>query len=156
METRKPNILFATPCYGGMISSTTTMSYMKLIKKLENRKIRHKIQFLNNQSLITKARNQFVSYFLERRQYTHLMFIDADMGFEAETFLELLSTNKLLTGCPYPAKTINWEKMFSKIQSVKNSNNLLEYGTEYVGKETSERNEPNITLENVGSNIPNE
>ena len=43
--------------------------------------------------------------------------------------------------------------MFSKIQSVKNSNNLLEYGTEYVGKETSERNEPNITLENVGSNM---
>ena len=59
--------------------------------------------------MVTKARNKLVEYFLEDN-YTHLMFIDSDMGFHYETILKLLNFDKPIVGCTYPVKKINWHR----------------------------------------------
>jgi len=71
--------------------------------------------FLFNESLITRARNYCADEFM-RSDATHLMFIDSDIGFDANDVIALLglsATNEdyhVLCG-PYPKKTIAWEKI---------------------------------------------
>jgi hypothetical protein len=49
---------------------------------------------MGNESLITRARNTLVSQFLDADKkdpdsFTHLMFIDSDIGFNGEAFYKV-------------------------------------------------------------------
>jgi hypothetical protein len=71
--------------------------------------------FLFNESLITRARNYCVDEFM-RSDAEHLMFIDADIGFNPQDVIALmaLQTNDEkyeIIGGPYPKKCISWEKI---------------------------------------------
>ncbi len=66
-------------------------------------------------SLIARARNYLVDEFL-RSDYTHLLFIDADIAFDANDILMLLALNKDVVGAPYPKKSINWGNIFKAIK----------------------------------------
>jgi len=71
--------------------------------------------YLFNESLITRARNYCMDEFI-RSDCTHMIFIDSDIGFNAQdiiTFLALMSEDSeydILCG-PYPKKCISWEKV---------------------------------------------
>jgi hypothetical protein len=69
-----------------------------------------KFSFLFNESLITRARNYLVDEFL-RSGYTHMLFIDADVHFNAQDVVALLALDKEVIGGPYPKKTINWKNV---------------------------------------------
>jgi hypothetical protein len=81
-----------------------------------------KYYFLFNESLIQRARNYIVDEFL-RSDCTHLLFIDADIGFDPRDALALLALQisdpeKYDVVCgPYPKKTIAWEKVSAAAQS---------------------------------------
>ena len=126
-------ILFATPCYGGLINSRTALNYIEVVKELDKRKIKHDIKFLVNSSLVTKGRNILTAHMLEDKSFTHLMFIDADMGFHTSTFFKLLDLDKHVVGCPYPAKLINWGKMYKNIDNIKSPNDLIKNSVNHVG-----------------------
>jgi hypothetical protein len=70
---------------------------------------------LFNESLITRARNYCVDEFL-RSDCTHMMFIDADIGFNANDVLALMALQSdeseydIISG-PYPKKCLAWEKI---------------------------------------------
>jgi hypothetical protein len=96
--------------------------------------------FLFNESLVQRARNYVVDEFL-RSNCTHLMFIDADIGFNAKDVLSLLAIQvsepekyQIVTG-PYPKKTIAWEKVKNAVKSGKGDENpadLAFYSADYV------------------------
>ena len=75
-----------------------------------------------NESLVQKARNLCVDAFLQS-DYTHFLFIDADIGFTAQdalTLLYLVLSDKeekydVLAG-PYPKKEISWKKVKMAIE----------------------------------------
>jgi hypothetical protein len=67
-----------------------------------------KFSFLFNESLITRARNYLVDEFLRSQGFTHLLFIDSDIGFDPNGVLELIAIDKDIIGGPYPKKSINW------------------------------------------------
>jgi hypothetical protein len=69
-----------------------------------------KFSFLFNESLITRARNYLVDEFL-RSECTHMLFIDADIHFNAQDVVALLALDKDVIGGPYPKKTINWKNV---------------------------------------------
>jgi hypothetical protein len=46
--------------------------------------------FRHGDSLVTRARNDCVAYFLSYPQFTHLFWIDADIGYSPEAALRLL------------------------------------------------------------------
>jgi hypothetical protein len=59
-------------------------------------------------SLVTRVRNDCVAFFLSRPQYTHLFWIDADIGFSpAAAFRLLLSGHEIAAGV-YPLKREDW------------------------------------------------
>ena len=115
-ELRKRKILVATPMYGGMCTGQYTKSTADLAKLAMQYQMTIDFFYLFNESLITRARNYCADEFLRNEVYTHLMFIDSDIGFNPQDVLSLAaiadpeSDKDILCG-PYPKKTISWEKI---------------------------------------------
>lgn len=114
-ELRKRKIFVATPMYGAMCTGQYAKSSIDLGMLASKYGVEISFYYLFNESLITRARNYLADEFL-RSGCTHLMFIDADIGFDPNDVLALAaiadpnSDKDILCG-PYPKKTIAWEKV---------------------------------------------
>lgn len=118
-EVLKNRKLFvATPMYGGQCSGLFARSMADLSALCQKYNIQLRIYFLFNESLITRGRNYCADEFM-RSGDTHLMFIDSDIGFNANDVIALLALQSenhendeydILCG-PYPKKCISWEKI---------------------------------------------
>jgi hypothetical protein len=64
------------------------------------------METMTNESLITRARNTLTAKFLTNPDSTHLMFIDADIGWEPWHLLVMLNADKDVIGGLYPMKSI--------------------------------------------------
>ncbi len=105
-------LVVATPCFGGQVSSIYTASLFKLQIALRSYSdIKLKLEMQQNDALITRARANLVSAFLDDPAATHLLFIDADIGFEPEQVLRLLACGADVCAGVYPIKRIDWEKI---------------------------------------------
>jgi len=62
---------------------------------------------IGNESLITRGRNSVISYFYSAVGLSHLLFLDADIYFNADGFMRLLSLNKDVIGVPVALKGFN-------------------------------------------------
>ena len=102
---RKHNIFFATPCYGGMITDQFFLSMFRVAQTLMTHGINFRLTTLRNESLITRARNILTAMFLES-ECSHLMFIDADIEFDAESILRALAYDKPIMAAAYPKKAL--------------------------------------------------
>ena len=61
--------------------------------------------------MITRARASLISQFLDDANATHLLFIDADIGFEPEQVLRLVQCGAEVCAAVYPVKRIDWDKV---------------------------------------------
>ena len=60
------------------------------------------------ESLVTRARNTLVANFLDDEHATHLLFVDADIGFSPTIIKRMLDFDHEVVCAPYPMKLINW------------------------------------------------
>jgi len=111
-KLRKNKLFVATPMYGGMNHGLYMKSCLDLQSVMSKYNIETKFSFLFNESLITRARNYLVDEFL-RTDYTHMLFIDSDIHFNAQDVVALMALDKDVIGAPYPKKSINWENVVS-------------------------------------------
>ena len=103
-DLRKKKIFVATPMYGGQCSGMYTKACCDLATTATKYQIDLKYFYLFNESLITRARNYCVDEFL-RSDYTHLMFIDADICYDPNyvlTLAALCDETKPIVGGIYP------------------------------------------------------
>ena len=68
-------------------------------------------------SLITRARQTLVTHFLDKPDATHLLFVDADIGFEPEQVFRLVNFGADVTGAVYPLKRIDWSLMRGAVEA---------------------------------------
>jgi hypothetical protein len=110
------NLVVATPCFGGQISVRYAGSLFKLQKRVRAYDdLDLKILFKDGDALITRARASLVAQFLDDPQATHLLFVDADIGFEPEQVIRLIECGADLCAAVYPIKRIDWDKVKSVI-----------------------------------------
>tara|TARA_R110000803_G_C11979387_1_gene320548 strand:- start:589 stop:1380 length:792 start_codon:yes stop_codon:yes gene_type:complete len=109
-------IFVGTPCYGGMITVNYFESCLRLATVASANKVELQFATIGNESLVTRARNTLVQLFMDGPDYTHLLFIDADIGFQAETVMRMLDLDKDIVTGVYPRKTIDWTKAIKKIK----------------------------------------
>ena len=107
---RTTKVHIAMPCYGGMLTESTFMSFIKWANTARQLNIDWTLETMVNESLISRARNTLTAKFLHMEDATHLMFIDADIGWEPWHLLVLLNRDVDVIGGLYPMKTmpIKW------------------------------------------------
>jgi hypothetical protein len=130
MNGGKIDVLVGTPCYGGVVTQTYMQSYLALQEACRERGIGLDLMLLGGDSLITRARNQIAAWFLEKKRFTHLMFIDADIGFESAQFMQLVDRNVDIAAGIYPLKRIDWEKV--RERAVRGDSDLETASLNYV------------------------
>ena len=94
------------PCYGGQLTESTFMSFIKWANTCRQLGIDWTVETMTNESLISRARNTLTAKFLNTEGSTHLMFIDADIGWEPWHLLVLLDAQKDVIGGLYPMKSL--------------------------------------------------
>jgi len=118
-DLRRRKLFVATPMYGGMCAGMFCKSTNDLSALAMHYNIELKYYYLFNESLITRARNYCCDEFMRNEDFTHLLFIDSDIGFEANDVISMLAlsdhedpNNEYDILCaPYPKKCIAWEKI---------------------------------------------
>ncbi len=110
-ELRKKSLFVATPMYGGANHGLYMKSCLDLQGLCMQYGIQIKFSFLFNESLIPRARSYLCDEFVNRSGCTHMLFIDADIGFDPKDVIALLALDKDVIGAPYPKKTIKWNNV---------------------------------------------
>jgi hypothetical protein len=105
-RVRQTHVHIMMPCYGGQLTESTFMSFIKWANTAREFNINWTIETMTNESLISRARNSLTSKFLIHPDTTHLMFIDADIGWEPHHLLMLLDADKDVIGGLYPMKSL--------------------------------------------------
>jgi hypothetical protein len=115
-KLKERGLFVATPMYGGMCSGMFSKSCADLSAICTQYGIPLQFYFLFNESLITRARNYCCDEFM-RSNSQHLMFIDADIGFNPQDVIAMMALQAQepekynIIGGPYPKKCISWEKI---------------------------------------------
>jgi len=118
-------ILIAAPCYAGeaatdfMLSHITTALASSFEQPYKAKGIEFGFHFLYPESLIERARNRIANIFWRDEQWTHLMFIDADMSYELDDIVKLIDCVSCnpeddpydIIGGNYARKTIKWDQV---------------------------------------------
>lgn len=114
-ELRKRRLFIATPMYGGVCHAEYAKGLFELGLATTRYGISVQFSYCSNESLIPRARNYMADEFM-RSDCTHLMFIDADIGFLPDDLFMMAalaepgSDKDILCG-PYPKKAISWDKI---------------------------------------------
>jgi hypothetical protein len=114
------NLVVATPCFGGQISALYATSLFKLQSRLRHYNgVNLKVILKDGDALITRARASLISQFLDDANATHLLFIDADIGFEPEQVLRLIQCGADMCAAIYPIKRVDWDKIKRTVAAVR-------------------------------------
>lgn len=104
------SVFVATPMHAGTCTDGFSLSCISLQKLALMKGIEVDFIFLSGNAMITSARNKLVNLFL-KSNFSHLLFIDSDISFNAEQVLEMILSDKDIIGAVYPQKDIVWERV---------------------------------------------
>ena len=113
LKDKNIKLFLGMPMYGGLLTEPTMHGLLELQSWTLANKIGMRIQTMGNESLITRARNTIVSMMMDQTDFvaTHLLFIDADIGFTPQNIERLLCADKDVACGIYPRKHIYLNKI---------------------------------------------
>ena len=98
------SVMVATPCFGGKLSSVFVQSFFRALEPLREAGYSLDLQTRSAESLIPRVRNALLAHFIGRREFSDLLWIDADVGFEPELLIELLDDGGPMAAAAVPLK----------------------------------------------------
>src|ERR1700730_16199031 len=116
--TDRIHLMVATPCFGGQVSSIYAGSIFHLQRAVRSRSnLNLTVLMRDGDALITRARAHLVTLFLNDPSATHLLFVDADIGFAPEQVFRLIESGADVVAGVYPIKRVNWDKARRMLES---------------------------------------
>lgn len=107
----QPFIYLAVPCYGGQLTLYFVESLLKLKDACRERGVGLHVDMMGGEALITRGRSRLAAHFLAHPKATHILFVDADIGFAPENVFRLLDSGREVIAAVCPLKRIDWEKV---------------------------------------------
>ena len=139
---QRQSLMIATPMYGGMCTGRYTASVIALTRACTELGVEVSFEHRYSESLIPRARNELAHRFL-RSASTHLMFVDADIGFSARSVLTMLALTAKNSGYDViggvcPRKNLAWARLRDAALAGRGADNALDlrvYGADFVVNE---------------------
>jgi hypothetical protein len=97
-----------TPTHNHSVFYNYFLSIIELTRSAHEVGMRFDIHMTLGESLITRARNNSVAVFFEHPEWTHLIWIDADIGFKPQAVFRLLLSGYDVCAGVYPLKIEMW------------------------------------------------
>ena len=97
------SLYLATPCYGGMAHAAYMHSLLAFKAACTTRRPGLRIDLGGGDALISRARASMMTKFLASAA-SHLLFVDADIGFRTQDVFRLLDAGRLVVGGRYAHK----------------------------------------------------
>jgi len=132
-------ILIATPAYGGQITTTCCESLIGLISHFREKRpdIRFEHKFLSA-SLLHLMRNVYANMVMQDESYTHLLFVDADMGFAPSLIEHMIAADKPIVGAMSPARQFHVEKLYEMRNEIADADVARLVAIDYVSASSLE------------------
>jgi hypothetical protein len=107
-------IMIATPAYGGEVTTTYCDTLIWLYDHFRDKHphIRFQHKFLSL-SVLPFMRNLYASLVLQDESYTHLLFVDADMGFAPSLIEHMIAADKPVVGSMAPHRKFDLAKYYA-------------------------------------------
>jgi hypothetical protein len=105
-----PTVFIATPMYGGTATGKYTWSLAQTPVIFLRSGIGLLYQYRTRDALIANSRNHLATQFLQTSA-THLMWIDADIGFNGLDIVSMLLADQDIVCGIYPKKAIDWKRV---------------------------------------------
>ena len=131
-------ILIGTPATGEMVTTTYCETLFWLFEHYRSKhpEIRLEHKFLSL-ALLPYMRNYFASRVLNDKSFTHLLFIDADMGFAPTLIEQMVALNKPVVGCIYPRRQLDLAQFYALRERIADFQAARMVAQTYVGAGTS-------------------
>ncbi len=101
-----PKVLISTPCYGSQVFQSYYISMIQLMNEVYKRRTMDiAFSVRGGDSLITRLRNSITAEFLAG-DYTHLLWVDADIGFSPDEVFRLVESGHDVACGMYPLKVM--------------------------------------------------
>lgn len=94
------NILIGTPAYAGQVH----VDYVHALLGLYRAGVRFSLMTIDQESLITRARNAIISQFAALPDFSHLLFLDGDVHVDGDAIQRMLAHQRPVLGAPVPLK----------------------------------------------------
>lgn len=147
-DSGRPGIYVASPVYGAACHMPYIMCLLSLQRRCLETEIGFHYFYASRTALLHEHRNVAAAAFMHHGDLSHLLFVDADVGFEGEDILRMFAERQEVVLGPYPAKHINWS---SVVETARNRPDLpptevalhaADYSTNFYGLEGSTSFEP--------------
>lgn len=125
----KPTVLICSPAFGGNFTHAYVLSIMATVPVLHAEGIKYGFLTIPTESLISRLRNRCAQVALAHK-VDKLFFIDADVGWTPDQFLQIYYSKKALVGGTYPLKQIvprlAYNPLVSHIEDIEKEKGLTE------------------------------
>jgi hypothetical protein len=138
-DKKHVKLFIATPAFGHQVTTNYANSLLKFVSTPHKSiAVSSAVHMQSGMALVTQARNNCVAYFLNS-DCTHMIFIDADIGFEPEAIYRLIDKDVPLALTPYPVKGYG-------------KDNQLQFIVHFVDKENIRVDKDGFTEITAGTN----
>ena len=124
-------VMIGTPAYGEMFFSPYVKSIVDLTRLFQKMRINFLLESISYAE-ISEARNYLVTRFYDKTDATHLLFIDADMGFSSQLIADMLALNKPLVGVVYPERQIDLKRVVEATKKGEEFGRSLNMGLDFI------------------------
>lgn len=107
-QLKKIYPLIVTPSHDGKYFHNYLISILNFQQFSSQIEMPIQLYLMQGESLVTRARNNCVAAFLENTEWTHLFWIDSDIGFSIESACRLLASDYDIAAGVYPLKREDW------------------------------------------------
>src|SRR5262249_34139906 len=97
MSMFNTRVFCAVPAYGQVMMTGTVSSLMALQRTMQQHSIDGGFGTLSYPDIV-EIRNIFLSIWYDKIQTSHMLFIDADMGFSPQLIMDMMAFDKPLVG----------------------------------------------------------
>jgi hypothetical protein len=105
-----PKIVIATPAYGEIFYSPYVKSLFALQRMFERRQWGSIFSTISYAE-IAESRNYLLTHWFDKTDASHILFVDADMGYDAALIAGMVEFDKPVIGTVYPKRRVDMGKI---------------------------------------------